>query len=123
LQRDKSESCRFLIYDIVGRLGGEEFGIVLVNCDIATAQERCEQLRLAFTTLTVPNGNDEMFTSASFGVTTTRLSGYELRLLLADADAALYQAKRSGRNRVVQYCQRQSEASPDPSTSGRPAIV
>jgi diguanylate cyclase (GGDEF)-like protein len=39
--------------------------------------------------------------SASFGIATTSASGYELRQLLAQADAALYQAKHAGRNRVV----------------------
>jgi len=38
--------------------------------------------------------------SASFGATSTRESGYDLRQMLIHADSALYQAKRAGRNRV-----------------------
>jgi predicted signal transduction protein with EAL and GGDEF domain len=41
--------------------------------------------------------------SASFGIAAAGSSGYELRQMLAHADAALYQAKRAGRNRVVVY--------------------
>jgi predicted signal transduction protein with EAL and GGDEF domain len=41
--------------------------------------------------------------SGSFGVTSTEVSGYELRQLLADADAALYRAKAAGRDRVMPY--------------------
>ncbi|HTE39483.1 MAG TPA: tetratricopeptide repeat-containing diguanylate cyclase [Steroidobacteraceae bacterium] len=88
--------------DIVGRLGGEEFGIVLVNCNGVTAHERCEKLREALMTVAIPSQPD-FKPSASFGLTSTATSGYELRQLLADADAALYQAKRSGRNRVVPF--------------------
>lgn len=43
----------------------------------------------------------ELAVSASFGVAATATSGHELRLLLAHADSALYEAKRAGRNRVV----------------------
>jgi diguanylate cyclase (GGDEF)-like protein len=102
--------------DVVGRLGGEEFGIVLVDCTIAIAQERCEKIREALLQVTIPNGDPDYKASASFGVSSTSLSGYELRQLLADSDAALYQAKRGGRNRVVQYQPR--SMSPKPSFDG-----
>jgi diguanylate cyclase (GGDEF)-like protein len=89
--------------DIVGRLGGEEFGVVLVDCNLSIAQERCEKLREALMTVAIPNGDANFKPSASFGLTSTASSGYILRQLLADADAALYQAKRGGRNRVIQF--------------------
>jgi predicted signal transduction protein with EAL and GGDEF domain len=41
--------------------------------------------------------------SASFGVTSTTLSGYDLRQLLAHADRSLYQSKRTGRNRITLF--------------------
>jgi predicted signal transduction protein with EAL and GGDEF domain len=52
--------------------------------------------------------------SASFGVTSTEYSGYELRQLLAHADWALYRAKATGRDRVTPY---------DPGAVADPSIL
>ena len=89
--------------DIFGRLGGEEFGILLPDCDTAQAVQVAEQLRVAIAGTDTGDGRDEFPISASFGVTSTSASGYQLQQLLANADAALYQAKRQGRNRVEIY--------------------
>jgi diguanylate cyclase (GGDEF)-like protein len=58
---------------------------------------------MAITGISVGFGAGELRVSASFGIATTRSSGYELRQLLAHADSALYQAKSAGRNRVALY--------------------
>jgi len=89
--------------DIVGRLGGEEFSMVLIDCDAATAQLRCDEIRLAIAKISIGDSKAAFILSASFGIAVTDASKHELRKLLADADAALYQAKLSGRNRVVQH--------------------
>lgn len=89
--------------DLFGRFGGEEFGIVLSGCELAVARERCEQLRAAVEGITAVEFGMQSNVTASFGVASAKASGYELRLLLAHADAALYQAKRQGRNCVVVY--------------------
>ncbi len=89
--------------DIFGRLGGEEFGIVLPDCTLETAMQRAEGLRAAIVSLCSGEGSIEFPVSASFGVTGTKASGYNLRQLLIDADGALYQAKREGRNRVAVF--------------------
>lgn len=89
--------------DIFGRFGGEEFGIVLPGCSLEAARQRCEQLRAAIADVSSAQHGREATVSASFGIATTGLFDYELRQLLAHADAALYQAKRTGRNRVVAY--------------------
>ena len=70
---------------------------------LADARQRCEQLRTAIATITTDAGNSGSSVSASFGVSATSTSGYELRHLLAHADAALYRAKYAGRNCVVLY--------------------
>jgi diguanylate cyclase (GGDEF)-like protein len=103
--------------DLFGRFGGEEFGIVLAGCELAVARERCEQLRLAVESVTAPEYGMHSNITASFGVAAARHSGYDLRTLLAHADAALYQAKREGRNCVIAYePQRDSNALPEQSS-------
>jgi diguanylate cyclase (GGDEF)-like protein len=89
--------------DLFGRFGGEEFCILLPGCNLADARQRCEQLRNAIATVATDSANPSSTVSASFGVAATSSSGYELRQLLAHADAALYRAKFAGRNCVVLY--------------------
>jgi diguanylate cyclase (GGDEF)-like protein len=87
--------------DVFGRLGGEEFGILLPDCTLERAYRRAEQIRVAITTTATGDNAPGIPISASFGVAVTARSGYELRVLLIHADEALYRAKREGRNRVV----------------------
>jgi diguanylate cyclase (GGDEF)-like protein len=89
--------------DLFGRFGGEEFCILLPGCSLADARQRCEQLRAAIAAISADSANANSTVSASFGVAATSSSGYELRQLLAHADAALYRAKYAGRNCVVLY--------------------
>jgi diguanylate cyclase (GGDEF)-like protein len=86
--------------DIFGRLGGEEFGIVLPECTLEQVLDRAERIRLAIVEVVRGDAADDICISASFGVASTTRSGHELRQLLIHADDALYQAKREGRNRV-----------------------
>jgi diguanylate cyclase (GGDEF)-like protein len=89
--------------DIFARVGGEEFAILLPGCQVDEARARAEQLR---NTIVATNLYPDVATatvSASFGVAASSRSGYELRQLMAHADAALYQAKHAGRDCVVLY--------------------
>lgn len=86
-----------------GRFGGEEFGILMTDCDPQQGRSRAEQLREAIAAISAGFGSGATQVSASFGLACTGESGYELRQLLAHADAALYQAKAAGRNCVVVY--------------------
>lgn len=83
-----------------GRIGGEEFALLLADCGIERAGQFAEQLRQAIHAIKTSDLNGVTI-AASFGVAATALVGYELRQLMARADAALYVAKRDGRNRVV----------------------
>lgn len=87
--------------DLVARLGGEEFGVLLPSTGVAEAAVLAERMRLALESAVCRAGERSVPVTASFGV-----AGYEpempdLDALLRGADAALYEAKRQGRNRVV----------------------
>jgi diguanylate cyclase (GGDEF)-like protein len=96
-------SAHLLEGDIFARVGGEEFAILLPGCRVDEARRRAEQLRITIAATNVQQGVSKATVSASFGVSASSRSGYELRQLMAHADAALYQAKYAGRNRVVLY--------------------
>jgi diguanylate cyclase (GGDEF)-like protein len=91
------------VSDVFGRVGGEEFGIVLPGCGLLDAEQRAERLRVAVNGIVPQYEGEGCSVSASFGVASTATSGYELRQLLAHADAALYRAKAAGRDRVMPY--------------------
>jgi diguanylate cyclase (GGDEF)-like protein len=84
--------------DFVGRLGGEEFAILLPATDREGALRVAENLREAIGVLQV-GGVDQPIT-ASFGVAVLPEDAPEAQALLRVADRALYQAKANGRNRV-----------------------
>lgn len=86
--------------DVFGRIGGEEFGILLPECSLIQALERAEQIRQAIDAK--PDDESEHVpVSGSFGIASTTHYGYDLHRLLIAADNALYRAKHEGRNRVV----------------------
>ncbi|MBV8806812.1 MAG: GGDEF domain-containing protein [Sinobacteraceae bacterium] len=88
--------------DLFGRFGGEEFSFLLAGCGLEDARLRAERMRSTIEG-TSAEGSSGFKASASFGIASTSSSGYDLRQLLAHADAALYTAKRAGRNRVAEY--------------------
>jgi diguanylate cyclase (GGDEF)-like protein len=98
-----AESCRSQLRsaDLFGRLGGEEFGILLVDCPRESALDIAERVRQAIASTVVMHGDRLIMVSASVGLVFTDASGYNLRQLRADADAALYRAKDGGRDRLV----------------------
>jgi diguanylate cyclase (GGDEF)-like protein len=85
--------------DIVARWGGEEFLILIPSTDESLAKEIAERARLAIDQHEFKAGKTSLAITASFGVSINNASK-ELEKIVADADQALYEAKRSGRNRV-----------------------
>jgi diguanylate cyclase (GGDEF)-like protein len=83
-------------YDLVYRLGGEEFLVLVPGATSREARDLAEQLRAAVAAEPVAGRRVTM----SFGVAASGGRAFDLELLYARADAALYEAKRSGRNRV-----------------------
>lgn len=86
--------------DIIGRLGGEEFGILLPDTDGTEALAIAEGLCVDLAALRLPAPNEALRLSASIGMTLVRRSDKDLDMALARADRALYAAKRSGRDQV-----------------------
>lgn len=86
--------------DLPGRLGGEEFGVVLPEADLDAAHQAIERLRQAVAARNVVTpGQAPVRFTLSAGVAAVQ-SGESIERLMARADAALYRAKASGRNRV-----------------------
>ena len=89
--------------DIFGRLGGEEFAILLPDCAEMPASQRAEEMRKAIAGIQRYDPLSDVLVTASFGVAATRACGYNLTTLIAAADNAMYAAKHAGRNRVVRH--------------------
>ena len=87
--------------DLAARLGGEEFVVLLPETSFAAASEAAERLRLAVESLQVYWQGQNIPVRVSIGVSACPSSVALPGELLKSADAALYEAKRGGRNRVV----------------------
>lgn len=86
--------------DTICRWGGDEFLVLLGRCDGSAGQQIAEKIRAAIAKQVVRRGNDEIRVTVSIGVA-KREPGEELPSLNARCDAALYEAKREGRDRVA----------------------
>jgi diguanylate cyclase (GGDEF)-like protein/PAS domain S-box-containing protein len=88
--------------DFVCRFGGEEFVVILPTADLAAARARAERLRAKTRDLTILHQGRSMgMITISVGVAAFPEHGESPKELLAAADAALYEAKRGGRDQVV----------------------
>ena len=97
------EVCREMLreVDVFGRLGGEEFGIILPETDAEQALQVADRLRqaIAIASVALPQGGSVGITT-SVGVATYSEADSDVDAVLNRADRALYEAKRSGRDRV-----------------------
>jgi diguanylate cyclase (GGDEF)-like protein len=87
--------------DIVGRLGGEEFGIILPETGIGMAVEVAERLREVISTTEVSLPMQiQIYFSVSIGIASLVDKKMNIDMLLNESDKALYRAKQAGRNNV-----------------------
>ncbi|GAB2682638.1 GGDEF domain-containing protein [Aliiglaciecola sp. 3_MG-2023] len=93
--------CRSI--DLIGRMGGEEFGLVLPGCSVDEACKVAEICRGAIEKIDTRATEHQFKITASFGVSDAKTCGYSLEKLFAGADTALYDSKENGRNRVYLY--------------------
>ena len=103
-------------YDSVGRYGGEEFLIVAPGCGLTEAAELAERVRSHVAGCNIMVGGSSVSVSLSLGVAAGQ-TGADAEKLLQAADAALYQAKKAGRNRVEPGVVRAAGANQSSSTA------
>ena len=87
--------------DIVGRLGGEEFGIVLVDASVDEVHQVAERIRTSVAAAPIRAYDETVTQTISIGVALFPRDGTTIGALTDCADAALYQAKARGRNCLV----------------------
>lgn len=86
--------------DMLGRLGGEEFAMLLYNCPIQQATQIAERMRSTLAETPIMVGSEKVFLTGSFGVCDAPPNASQLAALDL-ADSASYEAKRLGKNCVV----------------------
>jgi diguanylate cyclase (GGDEF)-like protein len=86
--------------DIAARIGGEEFALLLPECDLATGRHHAGRLREAVANAAFSVAGDALTITISIGVAVLAAGRDSRSSLMAAADAALYRAKHEGRNRV-----------------------
>jgi diguanylate cyclase (GGDEF)-like protein len=90
--------------DLAGRLGGEEFAVLLPETDFAGARQLAQRVRMSIATAPLIIGGARIELTVSVGVAAVPTDGppdAAIELALRDADEAMYRAKAEGRNRVV----------------------
>lgn len=96
--------------DLCGRLGGEEFGVLLAGTDMYEAVQIAEKLRFAVQAIEVPINDTILHVTISVGVAEAGAACPDTSTLLAQADAAMYHAKSNGRNQVYSSSARETQA-------------
>ncbi|OHX12662.1 hypothetical protein BI347_03450 [Chromobacterium sphagni] len=100
--RHFAQLCREVLRasDLCGRLGGEEFAAVLPDTRLEDALLVAERLRAAVAATRLPGGNGELGYTVSIGAAMRQPAESDIDEVLGRADKLLYQAKRTGRNRI-----------------------
>jgi diguanylate cyclase (GGDEF)-like protein len=96
--------------DVLSRIGGEEFALLLPETDLEGAQAVAERVRLDMASAHLMAGRDPFSATVSIGVATAHRDDAGIVDLMKAADAALYEAKRGGRNQVVCFKEPAAEA-------------
>jgi diguanylate cyclase (GGDEF)-like protein/PAS domain S-box-containing protein len=89
--------------DICGRLGGDEFGLILPETDLPRAEAIAERLRSSFALLEINFNGSLIKVTASLGISQLKDKVKDLEALMETADQAMYLAKQAGKNQVAVY--------------------
>lgn len=114
--RQVAETCQRFCrrVDPLGRVGGEEFAILLQGCDLAAGVRLADDIRVHVSRIDSQPSGYVFLITASIGISATTVSGYDLDTLMSHADLMLYRAKNEGRNRVNAYLPDASRDRPEP---------
>ena len=95
----------FRDYDIVGRVGGEEFAVCMPNISQHDAINACERFRQSLEAMQINIGHQSISVTTSIGVASAQHAdvGYDFSVLMQSADKLLYQAKETSRNITVSH--------------------
>lgn len=88
--------------DLFGRMGGEEFAVLMPHADIEQARLVAERIRRRVEQISIHAGDLAVRTTVSIGIAQADAGMSQVGILLKRADEALYAAKRNGRNCVIQ---------------------
>ncbi|WP_313084896.1 diguanylate cyclase [Pseudomonas sp.] len=115
-----SEMCRDMLrgHDVFGRLGGEEFGLILPHTDGDSAMLVAEKLREVVERTVIDTERGPIRISLSAGIASADQVAYDPGRLIVRADDALYTAKQTGRNKVCM-----APAEENPASLGGPEQV
>ncbi len=87
--------------DVLARIGGDEFGLLLANCRIDDARRVAEKMRAAVDAYRIEHHGEVLDVGVSIGLAPLEADSPGAAHALADADAACYQAKNAGRNAIA----------------------
>jgi len=87
-------------HDTLGRVGGEEFAIIMPETEIEGGKEFCERMRLSISDTPIIFDDHEVSISASFGLTELLEGELNIGKAMSRADQALYDSKHKGRNQI-----------------------
>ena len=89
--------------DIVGRMGGEEFAAIMINAELDLGFQKAELFRKAIEARKMIFGEHTVRITVSIGIAELDKETQTLDSIVNHADDALYEAKRSGRNKTIAY--------------------
>jgi len=96
----KALDASFRKSDLIARMGGEEFCVVMADVDKPALMSALERFNLALSELEIPVADSVIRVTASIGALLIDGDGTDLDSLVNQADQAMYKAKTNGRNRV-----------------------